>query len=318
MVGSAKSYHGLSLYQVVERKEAYVPEFDELKDKVAADLKKQEARKMADKEAYAFRNKIDEMDGDFEAAAKDAGLEIQTTGSFDRGATATPLIGDSNDVTGWVLSSLEVGDISDVLTDRSDQNNTNLVQRYYVLKYKDKVEPQTKPLSNVKNTIISKLKRDKAYDMAEVAAKNIELDIEKDVPLEKIAESNNVSIETTEPFSRKDEVANLGAETEFTFAAFNLQKAGDVSGVINVVDTKTNTFDGYYVLRLAEKTAPDKDYEEERENILNTIENQYSSNFQREWIENLMKKADDEGIIKRNEYLIERAQKRRASLRGEL
>lgn len=317
MVGSAKSFLGISIYQIVERKEAYIPEFDELKEEVAAVLKEQEAGKLAEKEAFAFRNKIDEMDGNFDAAAKDAGLEILTTGSFER-ASAAPLIGASNDVTGWVLSGLELGDISDVLTDRSNENNTDPTEKYYILKYKDKVEPQVKPLSEVKHIITSNLKRDKAYDMAEVAAKNIELDIENGVTLEKIADSNKVSIETTEPFSRKDEVAGLGADTEFTFAAFNLQKVGDVSGVINVNDTKTNTFDGYYVLRLAEKTAPDKDYEEERQNILNTIENQYSSNFQREWIDNLVKKADDEGIIKRNEYLIERAQKRRASLRGEI
>ena len=95
------------------RQDAYIPKLDEVKTKVAEDVKQDKAVEMAKQRAASIATELKGAK-DFAAAAKRAGLEIKTTELVTRGS-AIPDLGISESID-TVAFGLPQGGVSDAIT----------------------------------------------------------------------------------------------------------------------------------------------------------------------------------------------------------
>lgn len=98
---------------VTGRQDAYIPKLDEVKTRVADDVKQDKAVEMAKQRAASIANELKSAK-DFAAAAKRAGLEIKTTELVARGS-AIPDLGISESIDN-VAFALPQGGVSDAIT----------------------------------------------------------------------------------------------------------------------------------------------------------------------------------------------------------
>jgi peptidyl-prolyl cis-trans isomerase D len=104
---------GWVLATVTGRQESYVPKLDEVKAKVADDVRQEKAGEMAKQRATAIAADL-KAAKDFGAAAKKAGLEVKTTELVARGA-AVPDLGISEAVDAAAFA-LPQGGVSDAIS----------------------------------------------------------------------------------------------------------------------------------------------------------------------------------------------------------
>jgi len=98
---------------VTGRQDAYIPQLDEVKTRVAEDVKQDKAVEMAKQRAAAIAAELKSAK-DFAAAAKRAGLEVKTTELVTRGS-AIPDLGISETIDN-VAFGLPQGGVSDAIT----------------------------------------------------------------------------------------------------------------------------------------------------------------------------------------------------------
>ena len=98
---------------VTGRQDAYMPKLDEVKTRVADDVKQEKAAEMAKQRAAAIATELKGAK-DFAAAVKNAGLEIKTTELIARGA-AIPDLGISEAVDAAAFA-LPQGGVSDAIS----------------------------------------------------------------------------------------------------------------------------------------------------------------------------------------------------------
>ena len=84
------------LLSPVERTEAYVPPLEELRERVATDLRRERGEAAARKRAEDVRGRAQEIG--LEAAAREAGLAVDTTGPFERRGGPVPKLGAAGDL----------------------------------------------------------------------------------------------------------------------------------------------------------------------------------------------------------------------------
>lgn len=106
---------GYAVLSPVERQSGVLPEFTEVKDKLTRDYKAAKSTDLAKTDAQAARSKImslmESKNLSFEDAAKEAGLDVQTTPPFTMTAP-DPAIGYGYDL-GNTLFSLSVNEVSE-------------------------------------------------------------------------------------------------------------------------------------------------------------------------------------------------------------
>lgn len=98
---------------VTARQDAYVPKLDEVRDRVADDVKQDKATEMAKQRAATIANEL-KTAKDFAAAAKRNGLEVKSTEVITRGS-AIPDVGIS-DAIDTAAFALPQGGVSDAIT----------------------------------------------------------------------------------------------------------------------------------------------------------------------------------------------------------
>lgn len=111
--------HGLSIVQVKEKRDSYIPEFAEAQEKARAAVVRQEARTIAGQKTAGYRKAIaEELDKsklrDFPKAAKTLELEIHQTPIFNRGQYL-PQIGISKEFQEAAFQLTENNNISEVV-----------------------------------------------------------------------------------------------------------------------------------------------------------------------------------------------------------
>src|SRR5439155_5543029 len=78
VAGPLRTARGFVFETVVARQDAYIPKLDEVKDRVRDEIVKQKARALAKQKGADLAAKLKGA-GDFEKAAKTAGVEAKTT-----------------------------------------------------------------------------------------------------------------------------------------------------------------------------------------------------------------------------------------------
>jgi len=110
---------GLSIVQIKEKRDSYIPEFDEVRDKVHTAVAGEMAKDVALKKTQGYLEAINEELNktklrDFPKAAKALGLEIHQTPVFNRGQYL-PQVGISKEFQEAAFALTEENNISDVV-----------------------------------------------------------------------------------------------------------------------------------------------------------------------------------------------------------
>jgi len=114
-----ETLNGISIVQIKEKRESYIPEFQEAQDRSREAVIEKEARKIAKQKTVEYLKAIkEELDGsklrDFPKASKELKLEIHQTPVFNRGQYL-PLIGISKEFQKAAFGLTEDNKVSDVV-----------------------------------------------------------------------------------------------------------------------------------------------------------------------------------------------------------
>lgn len=175
---------------------------------------------------------------DLEKIAKNYSLTVAETGFFTK-EEPVPDIGWSVKFSEEAFK-LKAGEISDLITTS---------QGCYILQVKDSKKPYRQNFEEVKNKIAEILTKEKTTRLAKNKAEVELLTIKKmmqepNAALEAVCQSLSLTLRQTQPFARREYVAEIGQSEDLAKTTFAL-KIGELTGVIE-------TPAGYLIARLDE------------------------------------------------------------------
>ncbi len=130
------------------------------------------------------------------------------------------------------------------------------------------------------------LLRQRRIDSGRAKAERIADAVRAGSTLEQAAAAEETSVQQTDLFSRRDYVRRIGRANEFIGASFGL-RAGETSGVISSGDPQH-----FYVLRVEEKLAPDRDmFAEQQEQLRAQLLRTEQIDLFTAWLEGLTAQA---------------------------
>lgn len=135
--------------------------------------------------------------------------------------------------------SLQAGEISSLVRTRFG---------FHIIKVEDVREERTRGLDEVRTSIESTLRDQKARDLAERNAEEALYTLYKGKEMREVAEESHVSVKETGFFSRGEKIKEIPSNDEMTSVVFSL-KAGDVSPVMEISKD-------LYIFQLVEKQQP--------------------------------------------------------------
>jgi peptidyl-prolyl cis-trans isomerase D len=135
--------------------------------------------------------------------------------------------------------SLQAGEISSLVRTRFG---------FHIIKVEDVREERTQGLDEVRTSIESTLRDQKARDLAERNAEEALYILYKGEEMEEVAEESHVSVRETGFFSRGEKIKEIPSNDEMTSTVFSL-KVGDISPVIEISKD-------LYIFQLLEKQQP--------------------------------------------------------------
>lgn len=151
-----------------------------------AERGKQEAAKLAD------RDREKALSGaDFPKLAQESGVAVNVTRPFT-GGEVLPEVGPAPEFYKTALSLSRNG-ISPVIGGPS---------AYYILKIKERSEPQVPPFDQVKSKIEKSLQESKAHEMLQQEAQTLLDELKKDKNISKLARQHDLKLEETGWFAR--------------------------------------------------------------------------------------------------------------------
>jgi peptidyl-prolyl cis-trans isomerase D len=119
---------------------------------------------------------------------------------------------------------------------------------FHIIKLEDVKEERVQGLDEVRESIESTIRDQKARDLAERSVEEALYTLYKGVEMEKVAEEYHVSVNETGFFSRGENIKEIPPSDEMTSIVFSL-KEGEISPVIEVSKN-------FYIFELREKQKP--------------------------------------------------------------
>ncbi|MBW2147679.1 MAG: SurA N-terminal domain-containing protein, partial [Deltaproteobacteria bacterium] len=131
---------------------------------------------------------------------------------------------------------------------------------FHIIKLEDRQEARTKPLEEVREQAEQAVIKQKAQELAYEEAEKLDQEVYERNSLEKVAEERGIRLETTEPFSREEDVPGLGYRPEFVKAAFEYN-IGEISKLISEPSD-------HFILKVLEEIPPYvPEFEEVKEQV---------------------------------------------------
>jgi peptidyl-prolyl cis-trans isomerase D len=217
-----RTQYGFHIIKVLEKETAHTKPFEEVKESLRAPLMLSEADKrasgIADQLSAAIRqsNKV---------SLDDLAKQYHLTLGETRPITATdPLIelGNSKDVKDEIFR-VRVGDLS--LPIRTDRG-------YVVLSVKQILPEHLGSLDEVRDKVISDLKRQKSTELARTKAEELGKRLKAGEKFDAAAKALGLEPKTSEPIARNGSISGAASGIQLT-TAFNL-KAGDVGAPLSL------------------------------------------------------------------------------------
>jgi len=245
-----KTQYGFHIIKVMEKEMAHTKPFEEVKESLRAPLVLSQADKLASDTADQLSAAIRQSN---KVSLDDLAKQYHLISGETRPITATdPLLelGNSQDVKDAIFR-LRPGELSlPVRTDRG----------YVVLSLKEAQPAHQGSVEEVRDRVITDLKRGKSTELAKNKAEELARRVKAGEKFDSAAKALGLEPKTSDSIARDGSIAG-GASGKQLGAAFNL-KAGDVG-------TPLNLGQNWFVYRVAEKVEPNPaDFETQKKQLL--------------------------------------------------
>lgn len=271
IVGPVKSQFGLHIIKVVDKK----TENNETKVKASHilfkfDISPKTREALRDEASYIAETA---KESNLAAVAKAENVELKRSEPFAAGGLI-PGIGMESRVNNYVFRNTK-DKLSDIFY---------LDRGFLIFQIVDIRPEHIKPLADVKEQIITKLKNEKAMQMVKEKAQNFADKLVNGDSFESLASSNNLKILRTDFFTMSGYVQGIGREPRFIGSAFALN--------VGQVSKPVEGSRGYYLLKLAEKTSiNEKDFESQKETLKNQVVQRKQQAMFSQWYTALKEKS---------------------------
>jgi peptidyl-prolyl cis-trans isomerase D len=245
-----KTQYGFHIIKVMEKETAHTKPFEEVKESLRAPLLLSQADKLASDTADQLSSAIRQSN---KVSLDDLAKQYHLISGETRPITATdPLLelGNSQDVKDAIFR-LRPGELSlPVRTDRG----------FVVLSLKEAQLAHQGSLEEVRDRVITDLKREKSTELAKSKAEELVRRVKAGEKFDAAAKALGLEPKTSDSIARDGSIAG-GASGKQLGAAFNL-KAGDVGVPLNLGQN-------WFVYRVAEKVEPNPaDFETQKKQLL--------------------------------------------------
>jgi len=244
-----KTQYGFHIIKVLEKEAAHTKPFDEVKDSLRAPLLLSQADKLASDTADQLSAAIRQSNKtSLDDLAKQYHLNVNET----RPISATdPLLelADSKDAKNAIFQ-LRTGELNPpIRTDRG----------YVVLSVKSIQPAHQGSLEEVRDRVITDLKREKSTELAKNKAEELIKRIKAGEKFDAAARALGLEPKTTDPIARDGSIPGAASGKQVS-AAFNL-KTGDVAAPLSLGQN-------WLVYRVAEKTEPNPaDFDKQKKQL---------------------------------------------------
>ena len=275
IVGPVKSNFGLHIIQVEDKK------FEDGEQKVKARhiLLKFKASRSTQEAARDNANYFAEVASEegFTTTANIDKIEIDTTDYFSD--------------TGFIPSlGMQKRIAMSAFNKKIDENSKVYFidgKGYLVYKLVGIQAEKVKSLEEVRQTIVTKLKRELQYEKAKLAAQQAREKIQLPEDLERIATEDSLEVKTTNSFTRDGNITGVGRDPVFAGAAMALDE--------NEVSQPVKGTRGYYLIRSKEKTPFDEEgFKAQREQLKAQILETKRRSVYSNWVTNMKENANIE------------------------
>jgi len=269
-----RTMFGWHIIKVMAKFDASIETLALSTEKIRSELMNQELQSMAYYQAgEAFDSIID--GDDLEQVALITKRKVLTTGIFTGNGDGLAF----EDSAGFAQAAF--AQANDEISDVKELGNN-----YYLIKVIETIEPETQPLEIVKESIVltltAKLQKEAAKNEAQALLKKAEA-VDS---IEQLAKENDLTLASTDLFTRNQPVKEIGSAPELVKAAFALDKKNPIhTGVLEVGQ-------GFYIIGFKEKQVPDdtkiaETLEKTKEQVVYMKQGQHF----RSWIEELKTKT---------------------------
>lgn len=212
--------YSFDIIKVLDKETAHTKGLDEVKDSIVTTLTQEklnaEQTEISDKLAAAVRQSSRQS---IDAIAKQFNLQTGETPVV----SVTDPVGDlgAEPALQEALFSLHQGELSQPIS----------IDRGYVIISVDKiVAGHQGTLAEVRDRVVADYRKEKAQDLAEQKAEELETNVKGGMAFDKAAKSLGLEAKTTDPITRTSQVADIGPAKELE-AAFNMN-VGQTGGPV--------------------------------------------------------------------------------------
>ena len=250
-----KSPMGWHIIKVEDIKESRIKPLEEVKDSVVAEIRKEKAQQMAEKEAKRAFNRLFKA-RNLEEFSRETGLTAQETDYFAFGAS--PQDSKGNEVFSKEAFALEKGELSSAFA---------IGQTYYILRLEDKRASEIPPMGRVEPGIAAAVEKEKKSTAAKVQAEKLLIDLSQNKQQwEQAARASGLEIKTADVQALGDYIPGLGQSKEIREAAFGLSEASPYA------KTPFRTDKGFAIIRFQERISPkDTDFEKQKDALAQNL-----------------------------------------------
>lgn len=156
---------------------------------------------------------------------------------------------------------------------------------YLVYELLEIQEETIKSLESVRETIVSKLKRDIKFEKAKLASQSVREQIQVPEDMERIATADSLEIKTTNSFTLEGNITGVGRDPVFAGAAFALDE--------QEISQPVKGARGYYIIRMKGKSPFDEEgFQAQREQLRNQLLDSKRRTVYTNWINSLKDNAN--------------------------
>lgn len=206
-----KSDAGYHIIKLLDEQGAQAPSFEEKKDEIATQLQQGGALPELQRNVEKLRDLVFNSDG-LKTPADQLGLQTRESDWLDRKST-DPVFGDAKVVAATFSSEV-----------LKDHNNSDVLElspdHYLVLRVKEHEPAKTKPLAEVKPSIVATLTQERANEEARKLAEQLQAQVAKGEDLQKVAAQHGYSTSGVDNSERSNGAVNQ----EVLRAAFAMPK----------------------------------------------------------------------------------------------
>ena len=229
-------------------------------------------------QAYQFANEAQNQPEKFEETAKKFNVQVKESPEFNQKSGFISGIGRIPEAVEFAFTS-EIGKLSPVYEISGNKG-------YVIIKLKQIIPEKYKELETVKAQINAKLVNDRKLELAKMKADSLYQEIQSGTLMTAFAATDtSLKVQTSDLFTRKTRVKDIGRDNDVTNAAFVMP--------LDVVSQPLQTTKGYYLIRVIEHPQIDmEDYTRQHDAIASRLLSQKQNKVFSDWYVSVRDKAD--------------------------